>query len=143
MISTKQKQMIDNVASEIVYVLNNKGNRPYGSELLALSKKIEKDHRASAANWMDRRFHHSFSVTTAGKYFAVKPFFDFIYDVDSVPSLATCLQLRDDRVLAAQLYANYEADIRSALLSALNSDELRWMFGDFDYVMAADMEASA
>lgn len=136
MISKTEQQAIKTATSKLRHCLNTLGAERHLDEAFRDSHREEKLMRSVDRQ---RTYSRSFSVTLAGKYWAIKQFIELADGRRKLPELAHTLTMPRYTVIACQLFASYEPQIRSAL-SEITQEEMSALTA-LNYTSAVEVAA--
>jgi len=115
-ISTNQIKLIDRVYSALAYRLDNKGNRPYMSNLFDMERDYEKRHRA----FTGRQNYGNLTMALAARLISAQHVID---GLNTRYTVKDSLHVKDSVILAQAIAENFPDEIAQAL-AEFTQDEI-------------------
>ena len=130
-VTTKQKELIQDVARKLSYAIDNRGSRPYVADLIREETRQERQHRNG---WCaGRDYPRNFGPKLAAEFLTVNHILGFVFDDVPFPKIEDILFLKDTYVQAAAIAAQYHDAIYETV-PAHKAKQIRAL----DYVQLCD-----
>jgi hypothetical protein len=107
-ISTNQIKLINRVYSALAYRLDNKGNRPYMSNLFDMERDHEKRHRA----FTGRQNYGKLTMALAARFISAQNVID---GLNMRYTVKDSLHVKDSVIMAQAIAENFPDEITEAL----------------------------
>tara|TARA_A200000159_G_scaffold156166_1_gene170758 strand:+ start:1125 stop:1529 length:405 start_codon:yes stop_codon:yes gene_type:complete len=107
-INTNQIKLINRVYSALAYRLDNKGNRPYMSELFDMERDYEKRHRA----FTGRQNYGKLTMALAARLISAQHVID---GLNTRYTVKDSLHVKDSVIMAQAIAENFPDEITEAL----------------------------
>lgn len=123
-VTTKQKELIQDVARKLSYAIDNRGSRPYVADLIREETRQERQHRNG---WCaGRDYPRNFGPKLAAEFLTVNHILGFVFDGVPFPKIEDILFLKGTYVQAGAIAAHY-VDVIFETIPAHQAKQVREM----------------